>query len=359
MDDNKLLTLANNERIALTPQMRLIFEISHLKYASPATVSRAGVLFFNVQDLGWMPYLTSWVETRLDGLIKQDMGKENVVFVGPDIYAKETEYLKALMNLYVPSCMQVMRRRFRTVVPMPEFCHLQTLSRILDCLLTPEVSVYANGSPNPKQVYELYFCFACVWAFGSALNSEIGSSQRFEFSNWWIGEFKTISFPLSLQFSSIFDFCIDSETHTLVPWTAKQSKWQTDIQTPIYSSLFPTAQVTCLKYFMNLFVTKKQPILLIGSSGSGKTTLVKEVLRNLPEDCYVTQTIPMHHYMTSNSIQTTLEKPLEKKSGMVYGAPGNRNIIFFLDDLNVPFTDKYGTVHVHTVLRQQLCYGYW
>lgn len=38
MDDNKILTLASNERIALTPTMRLIFEISNLRTATPATV---------------------------------------------------------------------------------------------------------------------------------------------------------------------------------------------------------------------------------------------------------------------------------------------------------------------------------
>lgn len=31
MDDNKVLTLASNERIALTKRMRLLFEISHLR----------------------------------------------------------------------------------------------------------------------------------------------------------------------------------------------------------------------------------------------------------------------------------------------------------------------------------------
>lgn len=40
MDDNKVLTLASNERIALTMEMRLIFEVGHLKCATPATVSR-------------------------------------------------------------------------------------------------------------------------------------------------------------------------------------------------------------------------------------------------------------------------------------------------------------------------------
>lgn len=55
MDDNKVLTLASNERIALTPYMRLIFEISNLRTATPATVSRAGILYINPQDLGWNP----------------------------------------------------------------------------------------------------------------------------------------------------------------------------------------------------------------------------------------------------------------------------------------------------------------
>jgi dynein heavy chain len=37
MDDNRVLTLASNERIALTPTMRLLFEISNLRTATPAT----------------------------------------------------------------------------------------------------------------------------------------------------------------------------------------------------------------------------------------------------------------------------------------------------------------------------------
>ena len=55
MDDNKVLTLASNERIPLSPPMRLLFEIGHLKTATPATVSRAGILFLNYADVGWNP----------------------------------------------------------------------------------------------------------------------------------------------------------------------------------------------------------------------------------------------------------------------------------------------------------------
>ena len=50
MDDNKLLTLASNERIPLKAHMRLIFEIRDLRFATPATVSRAGILFISDTD---------------------------------------------------------------------------------------------------------------------------------------------------------------------------------------------------------------------------------------------------------------------------------------------------------------------
>ncbi len=62
MDDNKVLTLVSNDRIALTKEMRLLFEISNLKNATPATVSRAGVLYINDSDIGWMPAMNSWLD---------------------------------------------------------------------------------------------------------------------------------------------------------------------------------------------------------------------------------------------------------------------------------------------------------
>lgn len=62
MDDNKVLTLVSNDRIALTPEMRCLFEVSNLKNANPSTVSRGGVLYINETDIGWIPYMNSWLD---------------------------------------------------------------------------------------------------------------------------------------------------------------------------------------------------------------------------------------------------------------------------------------------------------
>ena len=66
MDDNKMLTLSNNERILLRPNMRLILETINLVHASPATVSRAGVIFLSDVDASsWEPSASVWIKKRL------------------------------------------------------------------------------------------------------------------------------------------------------------------------------------------------------------------------------------------------------------------------------------------------------
>ena len=64
LDDNMMLCLSNGERIRLEPSMRLLFEVSDLESASPATVSRLGVVYMAAETIGWMAYVQSWLQVR-------------------------------------------------------------------------------------------------------------------------------------------------------------------------------------------------------------------------------------------------------------------------------------------------------
>ncbi|TMW50187.1 hypothetical protein DOY81_004746 [Sarcophaga bullata] len=331
MDDNKVLTLASNERIALTPSMRLLFEISNLRTATPATVSRAGILYINPQDLGWNPYVTSWVETR-----KIPSEKSNLVM---------------LFDKYIPASLETIRVRFKKITPIAEMAHIQMLCHLLECFLTP-----ANTPADcPKEWHELYFVFACIWAFGSAMFQDQTIDYRVEFSKWWVNEFKTVKFP---QGGTVFDYFLDSETKQFVPWTDKVPKFELDGDLPLQAILVHTSESIRIRFFLDLLMDKKHPVMLVGTAGCGKTVLVNEKLQSLSEN-YAVTTIPFNFYTTSEMLQKILEKPLEKKAGRNYGPPGNKTLIYFIDDMNMPEVDCYGTVQPHTLMRQHLDYGHW
>merc|ERR1719478_858857 len=63
LDDNMTLCLANGERIKLKVEMKMLFEVMDLAVASPATVSRIGVVFMTPSDLGWFCYIESFAGT--------------------------------------------------------------------------------------------------------------------------------------------------------------------------------------------------------------------------------------------------------------------------------------------------------
>jgi len=66
LDDNKILTLANAERIPMTDNCKMVFEVENLNNASPATVSRCGIIYVSASDLGWRPLIDTWCRDRIE-----------------------------------------------------------------------------------------------------------------------------------------------------------------------------------------------------------------------------------------------------------------------------------------------------
>lgn len=62
LDDNKKLCMANGETIKLTDKMSIVFEVEDLLEASPATVSRCGMVYLESKDLQWDAFFDQWFD---------------------------------------------------------------------------------------------------------------------------------------------------------------------------------------------------------------------------------------------------------------------------------------------------------
>ena len=203
MDDNKVLTLVSQERIPMTASMRLILEVSNLRSATPATVSRGGVLFINDADIGWKPFFDSWL------MQYKKSGK-----FGAYHDMAENVFTLCLTTYVSDSFLDDLRHKSH-IAPVVELGHIDSLTTIIDQLCMElkgnkkshdflKRLKEENKEEEIKAIYEGFFLFAGMWAFGASLDEDKNS-----FSNAWKAAAK-IKFP---EAGMCFDYYFDIETH--------------------------------------------------------------------------------------------------------------------------------------------------
>ena len=106
LDDNMTLCLANGQRIKLRTQMRMLFEVEDLRVASPATVSRCGMVYLTPEELGWRPYVQTWLNTHFKFMYYNDDPND------PVMDEEMREHLWATFNATIDIGLDYIRDRF-------------------------------------------------------------------------------------------------------------------------------------------------------------------------------------------------------------------------------------------------------
>lgn len=128
-----------------------------LAVASPATVSRAGMIFVNLSDLGWKPYIQSWILKIKDESVQ--------------------EFLNELVEKWFTRLFnkkRQMKDEFKEHIPTLEVTIVITFTKLLDAFLRGDGKACDFNIVNKPENYwsslEKWFIFCFIWAFGGPLD---------------------------------------------------------------------------------------------------------------------------------------------------------------------------------------------
>uniref|UniRef100_A0A8C6DTU3 Dynein axonemal heavy chain 2 n=1 Tax=Moschus moschiferus TaxID=68415 RepID=A0A8C6DTU3_MOSMO len=330
MDDNKVLTLINGERIAMPEQVSLLFEVENLAVASPATVSRCGMVYTDYTDLGWKPYVQSWLDKR------------------PKV---EAEPLQRMFEKFINKMLTFKKDNCNELVPLPEYSSIISLCKLYSALATPENGVNPADSENFVSMVELTFVFSMIWSVCASVDEE-GRKKIDSYLREIEGTFPNKD--------TVYEYFVDPKMRS---WTSFEDKlpksWRYPPNSPFYKIMVPTVDTVRYNYLVSTMVASQNPVLLVGPVGTGKTSIAQSVLQSLPSSQWSVLTVNMSAQTTSNNVQSIIESRVEKRTKGVYVPFGGKSMITFMDDLNMPAKDMFGSQPPLELIRLWIDYGFW
>ncbi|KAM9363597.1 dynein axonemal heavy chain 6 [Symphorus nematophorus] len=335
LDDNKMLCLANSERIKLTSSIHMVFEVQDLAVASPATVSRCGMVYIDPDELKWMPYVQTWIS----GL-------------GAKLPDPVRTYLLELFEQYVEKGLQFVLKHCTQAIRQVDISKVTTLCSLLEALLLGE------GGPDltmdSKHLNSLLcqtFIFCYLWGVGGNLTS----SHWDAFDTFVREQFENNSDAKLPKNGTLWSVYMNFNQKRLVPRDRKSisSSFKYNREQPFFEMLVPTTDTVQYGYLMEKLLSVRRSVLFTGGTGVGKSVVARGLLNSIQEKAgYLPVYINFSAQTSSARTQEIIESKLEKKRKNILGAPGNKKLVVFVDDLNMPKLDSYGSQPPIELLRQ-------
>ena len=150
LDDNKKLCLTSGEIIKMSDPMTMFFEAEDLEQASPATVSRVGMIFCETRNIGWTAVRNVWLNT-----LSEAVDKHRAVTT-------------SLFDWLFPLMTYLMTKYCKQPTKMAAQELIFSCTRLLKSMLDFDDGV---ASDLPK-VIEGCFIFSLIWSVGACVDGE-------------------------------------------------------------------------------------------------------------------------------------------------------------------------------------------
>jgi dynein heavy chain len=317
MDDNKLLTLTNGERIRLEKHCAMLFEVFDLQYASPATVSRCGMLYVDDKNLGPGPYFDRWARLKQSDKLRESLD---------DLYDK---YLPPLISYVFDG-----RVGDQIGKPLSNFLARSTMGMDSVVQLTRLFDSIFDENSTGIDLCENIFIFCLVWSMGSVLDEK----GRVAFDQF----LKNLA-AKSLPKQSLFESTFDIEVGRWEAWESQVSEFKPPPGIDFNKIFVPTIDTTRYAWLVHKFLSMNQPVLFIGESGTAKSVTMQNTLESFPVEVSTILNINFSSRTSSRDFQRTIEDNVTKRTGRNYGPEQGKKLRIFIDDLAMPKIDTYGT----------------
>eukprot|EP00163_Fabomonas_tropica_P031149 TRINITY_DN730_c1_g1_i7.p1 TRINITY_DN730_c1_g1~~TRINITY_DN730_c1_g1_i7.p1 ORF type:complete len:4213 (+),score=1156.03 TRINITY_DN730_c1_g1_i7:1002-12641(+) len=342
LDDNKLLCLANSERIKLNNTIHLLFEVADLAVASPATVSRCGMVYMEPEDLGWRPFVQTWI-TSLPEEIPEEL-REHIMM--------------EQFEMYIDPGLQFIRSSdCRELLPTTDNSLVHGLCSFFSSLLeNPDHPILWDellaDDQKAKNFLNMCFAFSYTWSLGGSIDGE----SQLNFDTFFRDTLANIVvFPGA---GMVYDYFLDFETKTLQPWNDIVPKFEFNREIPYFQMLVPTVDTVRFSYLLDKLIKVQKACLFVGETGVGKSVITQKALADKVEEGDILNICLSFSAQTSSArTQEIIEGKLEKKRKNMRGPPVGKKMVLFVDDINMPKLDTYGAQPPIELLRQYLDFG--
>ncbi|XP_970084.2 dynein axonemal heavy chain 12 [Tribolium castaneum] len=352
LDDNKKLCLMSGEVMTLSSTMSLIFEVMDLEQASPATVSRCGMIYMEAVTLGWEPFMESWI-----------------VNCNPDWCHDEFKTLIIdIFKWIVPPCLYFIRKQ------CVQYCNIGNINLVKNMMQLFEMTLNKALSETEDTKNLLIWMQAALiqaglWGLGCVLDSD--SKIKFDtfYKQLWRNQIEECPYPASMEKLEL-NIPIEGLLYDYSYYFRMKGTWKywpevvrnerVEECANILQAMVPTVDTARYMALVDLHIKNNLPVLLVGPTGTGKSFYIQDLLMNqLDKELYLPSFITFTVKITANQTQNLIISKLNKLRRSHYGAPKGKTCVLFIDDINMPYKETYGAQPPIELLRQYIDHKNW